>query len=91
MRVNGRVLRPSTLAERRLFCSLGTTSIKVPRSYNPYVIARRARRLAEHEHPDFLMLKELVAKYQPHEPTPDLDTSEPPTVDGVAACDGLPH
>jgi hypothetical protein len=86
MRVNGRVLRPSTLAERRLFCSLGTTSIKVPRSYNPYVIARRARRLAEHEHPDFLMLKELVAKYQPHEPTPDLDTSEPPDamVDGVA-------
>ena len=85
MRVNGRVLRPSTLAERRLFCSLGTTSIKVPRSYNPYVIARRAKRLAENQTPDFLMLKELVAKYHPHEPTPDVDTSEPPDamVDGV--------
>ena len=84
MRVNGRVLRPSTLAERRLFTALGTQTIKVPRSHNPYVVARRARRLAE-QHPDFLFLRELVTKYQPKgepEPVPDMDTSEP--VDGLA-------
>ena len=81
MRVNGRVLRPSTLAERRLFTALGTQTIKVPRSHNPYVVARRARHLAE-QHPDFLFLRELVAKYQPHEPVPDMDTSEP--IDGLA-------
>ena len=88
MRVNGRTLRPSTLAERRLFTALGTTTIKVPRSQNPYVVARRARRLADQQTPDFLMLKELVARYRPdglpHEPTPDVDTSEPPPVDGLA-------
>ena len=84
MRVNGRTLRPSTLAERRLFTALGTTTIKVPRSQNPYVVARRARRLADHQTPDFLMLKELVARYRPHEPTPDTDTSEPLPVDELA-------
>jgi hypothetical protein len=63
MRINGRLLRPSTLAERRLFNALGTDSIRVPRMMNPYVVARRARRLALYDHPDFLVLKELVTKY----------------------------
>jgi hypothetical protein len=85
MRVNGRVLRPSTLAERRLFTALGTQTIKVPRNHNPYVIARRASRLAENQNADFLLLRELVTKYQPKPepvPVPDMDTSEP--VDGLA-------
>ena len=94
MRVNGRVLRPSTLAERRLFTALGTQTIKVPRSHNPYVVARRASRLAENQNAAFLLLRELVAKYNrpaspiPTEsaPSPDVDTTEGPDVglDGVA-------
>jgi hypothetical protein len=94
MRVNGRVLRPSTLAERRLFTALGTSTIKVPRNYNPFIIARRARRLAENQNADFLLLRELVAKYNrptnaiPAEaaPSPDVDTTEAPDfgVDGLA-------
>jgi hypothetical protein len=80
MRINGRLLRPSTLAERRLFNALGTDTIRVPRTLNPYVIARRARRLALFDHPDFLLLRELVTKYQP---SPDADTSEPVEFGGV--------
>jgi hypothetical protein len=94
MRVNGRTLRPSTLAERRLFTALGTSTIKVPRSFNPFIIARRARRLAENQSADYMLLRELVAKYNrptspiPSEaaPSPDVDTTEPPDfgVDGLA-------
>lgn len=83
MRVNGRTLRASTLAERRLLTALGTDQIRVPRNMNPYIVARRARRLAQNDSVDFLLLRELVTKYRPHEPTPDVDTSEPPPVDGV--------
>jgi hypothetical protein len=47
MRITGRSLRPSTVAERRLMLScLGTSVIKVPRRLNPYLIARRLSRVA---------------------------------------------
>ena len=38
MRINGRTLRPSTLAERRIMFSLGIPSIRVPRGTNPFVV-----------------------------------------------------
>ena len=47
MRVNGRTLRPSTLAERRMLLAAGLTSVRVPRSQNPYAVARRLARLAQ--------------------------------------------
>lgn len=46
MRINGRILRPATLAERRLLLSLGSSFYRVPRSENPFIVARRLRRLA---------------------------------------------
>lgn len=46
MRVCGRAIRPSTLAERRLLLAAGVTHIRVPRSKNPYAVARRLPRLA---------------------------------------------
>jgi hypothetical protein len=40
MRVNGRTLRPSTLAERRLLSAFGQSDLRVPRGMNAFVAAR---------------------------------------------------
>jgi len=46
MRVNGRNLRYSNLVERRFMLGqLGVDVIRVPRSENPYAVARRIRRM----------------------------------------------
>ena len=48
MRITGRILRPSTLAERRLLLSIGQPIVRVPRGVNPYLVARHP----EGRHPD---------------------------------------
>lgn len=83
MRVNGRTLRPSTLAERRLLLSLGVDSLRVPRKLNPFTVARRIRRLARSDSPEILSMRCLVhanKKKMPEDmprPSPDLDVPEP--------------
>ena len=64
MRVNGRTLRPSTMAERRLLISLGTTALglRVPRNMNPFTVARRLRRAAKGVTPDHDFARDLAAK-----------------------------
>jgi hypothetical protein len=62
MRINGRVLRPSTLAERRFLLSLGVSSLRVPRRMNPYVIARRLGRAAAGGSEEVLLARELVVR-----------------------------
>jgi len=46
MRIQGRQLRPSTLAERRILKALGTDVIRVPRRFNPFAVARHIKKLA---------------------------------------------
>lgn len=46
MRIQGRLLRPQTLAERRVLKSLGSDHIRVPRRLNPFAVARLVRRLS---------------------------------------------
>ena len=53
MRIRGRRLYPSTLAERRLMMSLGGTPLYAPRGVSPYVIARRLSRSARGESADY--------------------------------------
>ncbi len=79
MRVNGRILRPATLAERRFLLSLGTSAIRVPRRYNPYVIARRLGRAASGGD-DVLFARELAtsARTRLPMPSPEADTPESP-------------
>ena len=60
MRINGRLLRPATLAERRLLLSLGTSTLRVPRGMNPFAVARRLKRAAQGVVADQALLKELV-------------------------------
>jgi hypothetical protein len=82
MRINGRLLRPSTLAERRLLISLGTDALRVPRNMNPFTVARRFRRAAKGLTPDHDFARELAAKMKKNPadipvPSPDLDSPEP--------------
>ncbi len=51
MRIAGRILRPATLAERRLLFSLGLTFVKVGRRLNPFIVARKMRRAAANKEP----------------------------------------
>jgi hypothetical protein len=46
MRIQGRLLRASTLAERRILKALGTDVLRVPRKLNPFAVARHVRKLA---------------------------------------------
>jgi hypothetical protein len=63
-RINGRIIRPSTLAERRLMFSLGLgTALRVPRSANPYAVARKLKRLLN-VNPDADYLRRLGKKKQ---------------------------
>ena len=40
MRIQGRQLRASNLAERRIMKALGTDVLRVPRRLNPFAVAR---------------------------------------------------
>ena len=46
MRIQGRLIRPSTLAERRILKALGTDVLRVPRKLNPFAVARHIRKIA---------------------------------------------
>jgi hypothetical protein len=65
MRVNGRLLRPSTLAERRVLIALGIDSIRVPRHENPFRVARLVEHLADTRGSGFRLLKRLVHLEEP--------------------------
>jgi hypothetical protein len=80
MRICGRTLRPSTLAERRVLLALGFPTIRVPRHSNPFIVARRVSRLAKGNTDDHQFLRELVRaqhKAVPPSPEPEPDTTEP--------------
>jgi len=63
MRIQGRNLRPSTLAERRLLLSsFGTQTVHVPRKANPYLIARRLERAAKGNNPDILFVCDVLSR-----------------------------
>jgi hypothetical protein len=46
MRIQGRVLRPATLAERRILKSFGLDHVRVPRRFNPFAVARLLKRIS---------------------------------------------
>lgn len=81
MRVNGRLLRPSTLAERRVMKSLGIDYLRCPRTENPYALARRIKR-ASRPTEDTLFVRDIATRMKPvvrpaqPGPTPDADTTE---------------
>ena len=74
MRLRGRILRPSTLAERRLMTALGVDFIKVPRQHNPFIVARRFARAARCDTPDHRFIRSIVPS--PPQPSPEPDRKE---------------
>lgn len=75
MRIIGRVLRPSTLNERRVLKMLGVDYLRVPRRLNPFMVARQIRRLAVGCGGDLPRLRAVLAP-RPPATLPD-STSEP--------------
>lgn len=74
MRICGRLLRPSTLAERRVLKALGLDCLRVPRAHNPFAIARHVARLARGAVPEFKIVREIVEedrRRRPLLPVPD--------------------
>lgn len=77
-RIIGRKIYPSTLAERRVLLGFGVDCLRVPRTTNPFIVARRLRRAA-HTSPDLLMLSDVVAKSRRAfaQPAPTPECAEP--------------
>lgn len=76
MRISGRALRPSNLAERRLMLSMGVRTLRIPRHQNPYVVARRLARAAHHCTEDHQFIRALIAS-ELKEPKPSPGVDEP--------------
>jgi hypothetical protein len=79
MRIQGRTLRASDLRERRVLITLGvdpTVGLRVPRSENPFAVARTIRRLAR-DNDDVKFLKMITRKNKSHEPRPSPELDEP--------------
>ena len=87
MRIHGRLLRPSNLAERRLLLGhFGTSALRVPRKYNIFSVARRLERYVK-KNADLVFVQGMVKPRLPVPPiSPDLDVPEPVTDDAHAAA-----
>ena len=88
MRIHGRLLRPSNLAERRLLLGhFGTSALRVPRKYNIFSVARRLERYVQ-KNADLSFVQGMAKRHQPMPPiSPDLDVPEPVTDAHAAAAE----
>lgn len=87
MKIHGRLLRPSTLAERRLLLGhFGTTALRVPRSHNIFAVARRLERYLK-KNEDLAFVQAMVKRRRPLPPiSPDVDVPEPVVDDAVGVA-----
>jgi hypothetical protein len=69
MRIHGRVLRPSNLAERRVLKTLGVDMLRVRRGLNPFIVCRHVHKLATGRSGDMPALRALLQKNTRATPT----------------------
>ena len=83
MRIQGRILRASNLAERRVLLTLGIDhyNFRVPRRLNPFIVARHVRKLAAGRG-DMPALKALLQKTRTATPPELPDSTSEPRPDG---------
>ena len=62
VRIRGRRLYPSTLAQRRLMLSLGSYPLYVPRGISPFLVARKLNRAAQGQIPELVLLREVLTR-----------------------------
>ena len=87
MRIQGRLLRASNLAERRVLKALGVDVLRIRRGFNPFVIARHVQKLAAGVGGDLPALRTLLKKNE-RRPSPALelpDSTSAPRGDERAA------
>lgn len=84
---SGRLLRPSTLAERRLLLGhFGMSALRIPRKYNIFNVARRLERYVK-KNADLAFVQAMVKQRLPTPPiSPDLDFPEPAAGEEHAAA-----
>ncbi len=86
MRIQGRQLRASNLAERRVLKSLGTDVLRVPRKLNPFAVARHIRKIASGTGGNLPELRGALAKAPARPcssvwvPAPSADVPDMPVV-----------
>jgi hypothetical protein len=87
MRIQGRLLRPSNLAERRVLKSLGVDTLRVRRGLNPFMVVRMLAKVAVGRGGDLPALRALLKKNdRPAPPVPALpDSTSAPALDEHAA------
>ena len=62
MKIRGRKIWASSLAERRILMALGGVPLRVPRGVSPFMVARRIARAAAAEHPDVVFVREVLSR-----------------------------
>jgi len=60
MRIQGRILRPSTLEERRLLLGLGLDKLRVPRGTNPFALVRKIQKVARGSRQEMRAIRALA-------------------------------
>jgi len=81
VRIRGRRLYPSTMAQRRLMLSLGSYPLYVPRGISPFLVARKLSRAAQGQAPELLLLRQVLANGSKPKPVPTRDERDAaPTV-----------
>jgi hypothetical protein len=86
MRIQGRLLRASNLAERRVLKSLGLDALRVPRRLNPFMVARHVKKIAAGTGGDLPGLRALLKKHERPIPPSLPDSTSEPRADGVLAA-----
>ncbi len=86
MRIQGRVLRASNLAERRILKSFGLDALRVPRRLNPFSVARHIRKIATGTGGNLPELREMLKKHERPAPPALPDSTPEPRTDGVLAA-----
>jgi hypothetical protein len=83
MRIQGRRLYPSTLAERRVMMRLAGVPLYAPRKVSPYLLARRVERAARAEQADVSFVREVLERRKPRRaPSPTTQVESVETADG---------
>lgn len=81
VRIRGRRLYPSTMAQRRLMLSLGSYPLYVPRGISPFLVARKLNRAAQGQIPELVLLREVLSRRSKQTPTPtEREQDAAPTV-----------
>jgi hypothetical protein len=86
MRIQGRCLRPSNLAERRVLKTLGLDSLRVRRGLNPFAVARLVKKIAVGTGGNLPALRTLLQRNARPTPATELpDSTSQPRGDERAA------